>query len=513
MQFVLNILSALLLLQGSLAQIPTECKDDASFKLNGKSSQTCKWASSRKTAKRCRRTNRSDKLKVADYCPLTCKEKCAEYKTDSPTSSPTPIVDLFCYDDDPDYEYKGNSNKNCDWVAANPVKRCKKKDQSLKKRLYEFCPSACNLKCQCKDSNNFRINSKNRKKKKCKQVRPRQCENAKTSDGTPYSDYCPKKCGTCFVFPSESPTIAPTTTPSAAPTALPSGKPTPCPSASPTGAPSASPTKSQSPSGSPSSTPSVAASGSPSAGPTGSPSLSFSPTFKGQTRVPSASPSDSPSTSPSTSPSDVPSGMPSAMPTETPQSTVGIIGGFPADTTTDDVKEATILQMTARLLSASGRRLQVLNQNIELTVDVQLQDCGDTFASTGTTLSNCMYIETTIKVTNGYTVDPTAVTEKVEDDVESGDFAEESEALGLPAPQYAIPPSEEPSEAPTEVPSSSPSVEPSGAPSVSPSAIPSAAPSATPTASPSASIFPSGKPSAKPSLSSFPSQSPSVKAF
>jgi len=205
--------------------------------------------------------------------------------------------------------------------------------------------------------------------------------------------------------------------------------------------------------------------------------------------------------------------MPSETPTKTPQSTVGIVGGFPADTTTDDVKEATILQMTTRLTAASGRRLQELNSNIELTVDVQQQSCGDTFSSSDTATDNCMYIETTIKVLNEFTVDPTKVTEKVEDDVESGDFAEESEALGLPAPQYAIPPSEEPSEALTEVPSSSPSAEPTGVPSAPPSAIPSAAPSTEPTASPSASIFPSGKPSAKPSLSSFPSQSPSVKAF
>ena len=73
--------------------------------------------------------------KFRNFCPLVCKVKCKE---NVPTSATTVEIFKFCYQDEPEFKYKGNVKNDCAWASESATTRCGKKDQDTKKRVNSF---------------------------------------------------------------------------------------------------------------------------------------------------------------------------------------------------------------------------------------------------------------------------------------------------------------------------------------------------------------------------------------
>jgi len=145
-----------------IEQTPTfssifDCTNDHTFRLNGNKKKDCGWVGEKRTRYRCKLRDKGSKRKVLALCPLTCKKKCAPFRTNAPSPAPTPEVLKFCYQDDPKFRFKGNPKKDCLWARQYPTGRCGKKDQKNEKRVRESCPSACNLRCVCKNTRKFKV--------------------------------------------------------------------------------------------------------------------------------------------------------------------------------------------------------------------------------------------------------------------------------------------------------------------------------------------------------------------
>lgn len=214
---------------------PESCTNDDDFLFRDKIGHDCSWVAERK--KRCRKVDKTTGIRVAKSCPLVCKSKCASYVSEAPTAAPTSEAFQYCLDDDEDFGLNNDESKNCEWAAEKPNQRCGLKDFLKKKRVKDYCRSACNWRCACKNSRKFQLN---KKKTSCSKVNTKKCSNSTGKNGLLVSDFCPKKCGTCLYFPSESPTAMPSMAPSASPSAAPTSSPSDSPSDSPSAAPTVS---------------------------------------------------------------------------------------------------------------------------------------------------------------------------------------------------------------------------------------------------------------------------------
>jgi len=173
----------------SPSSIPSEfCTDDADFRLNSLQDFSCEWVAKRRTKKRCELVHKRSKSrqKVSSYCRATCDQGCNdEVQTKS-----------RCKDAD-GFAYKGDPTKDCDWVGRVP-KRCKKKDKLSGVTVKEVCPSVCDARCSCRDSNGmFRIKGK---RSSCINVhRKKDCSSSAGATGRQsVADFCPKTCGDCY---------------------------------------------------------------------------------------------------------------------------------------------------------------------------------------------------------------------------------------------------------------------------------------------------------------------------
>jgi len=105
------------------------CKDDSSFRFNGDPTKTCEWVKAKKTEKRCKQTDNSNKL-VKQSCPLTCSN-CYDDPDDNEC------------EDDESFMLNGDPKKTCDWIKNKPTNRCKKMDEITGEAAAESCPVVC----------------------------------------------------------------------------------------------------------------------------------------------------------------------------------------------------------------------------------------------------------------------------------------------------------------------------------------------------------------------------------
>eukprot|EP00537_Pseudo-nitzschia_pungens_P018613 CAMPEP_0172399710 /NCGR_PEP_ID=MMETSP1061-20121228/42446_1 /TAXON_ID=37318 /ORGANISM="Pseudo-nitzschia pungens, Strain cf. pungens" /LENGTH=490 /DNA_ID=CAMNT_0013132695 /DNA_START=105 /DNA_END=1577 /DNA_ORIENTATION=- len=109
--------------------------------------------------------------------------------------------DPVCNNDD-FFRLNGKNNRDCNWAAKKPGKRCRKKDKTSNYRVKAFCPLACDLRCSCNNSKkSFKLDGDG-KVLKCKKVKKKeQCNQGATSKklwGTTVADFCPRKCDSCL---------------------------------------------------------------------------------------------------------------------------------------------------------------------------------------------------------------------------------------------------------------------------------------------------------------------------
>merc|ERR1711935_5733 len=176
------------------------CVDDPNFRINGVDTFSCKWIAKKDTKKRCQAGK--DALAPFKKCRATCDPACA---TPSPTTVPTvapsfkPSSESNCLD--VETFIRKNKEKTCEWAADLPIERCIKEDDS-KRIVEDLCPSVCNYRCTCtnaKEPFDFRDRTK-----KCRRVKVSngQCgEPAGKGLKKIVSDFCPKKCKSCYAKP------------------------------------------------------------------------------------------------------------------------------------------------------------------------------------------------------------------------------------------------------------------------------------------------------------------------
>eukprot|EP00536_Pseudo-nitzschia_multiseries_P015903 jgi/Psemu1/219505/e_gw1.979.4.1 len=207
-----------------------DCTNDGSFRLDGKKNRDCNWVAKKNTRRRCQQTDRASKLRVKFFCPLFCKEKCKRLHQ---SSAPSPLpLHPSCPPNNPDFRFNGHPRKDCAWAAKQPEKRCgleveeENHENTIdggisksKKKVREWCPSACDLSCVCKNSKKpFELEHDDAGTALgCKTIKTKaQCNHNATTIGNSNSnsnsssnngkskgkklvaDFCPKKCGTCL---------------------------------------------------------------------------------------------------------------------------------------------------------------------------------------------------------------------------------------------------------------------------------------------------------------------------
>ena len=96
----------------SSSSVLLNCENDDNFRLNGMKKKDCDWVA-KKSKKRCKGKDKKTKKKIKNNCPLACKKKC---KKNTPTSAPTTELFKLCYQDDPEFSFKGKPEKNCVWA-------------------------------------------------------------------------------------------------------------------------------------------------------------------------------------------------------------------------------------------------------------------------------------------------------------------------------------------------------------------------------------------------------------
>jgi hypothetical protein len=178
------------------------CENSATFGYDGNVTRTCDAFVALKPRKRCKKVQPGTGKHLRFFCPRTCKSKCQN----APTASPT---DRGECQNSVDFGYEGNVTRTCDaFVAVHPLKRCKKEQPGTGgKRVRYFCPATCKDRCKITDS------------------------------------------PTHSAFPTSSPTSGPTE--SFKPSSVPSLDPSSSPSSSPSSAPSSSFYPSSAPSSAP----------------------------------------------------------------------------------------------------------------------------------------------------------------------------------------------------------------------------------------------------------------------
>merc|ERR1712238_294195 len=122
-----------------------KCENDPAFRYKGKTKKDCSWVPSKDD--NCRKSqedydgNQTGK-QVKFYCPQECKSKCAA--TNPPTRGKC--------ENDPDFLYKGNPQKDCSWVPSRDD-NCRKSQEDSDgnqtgKQVKFYCPQECKSKCR-----------------------------------------------------------------------------------------------------------------------------------------------------------------------------------------------------------------------------------------------------------------------------------------------------------------------------------------------------------------------------
>ena len=114
------------------------------------------------------------------------------------------ISDQNC-EDLKDFQSGGNAKKDCNCAAKRRGKKCKKTDQGTGALVAVACPSACDLRCSCRNRRKaFKFNGKS--------IKSREIEESDYSsvddDGNILADLCPKICSDCYKHRSSPPTEA-----------------------------------------------------------------------------------------------------------------------------------------------------------------------------------------------------------------------------------------------------------------------------------------------------------------
>lgn len=121
------------------------CKDNPSFRFKNKRKQNCAWVG-KVPNKRCNFRWKQKRLK--EYCPEACNE-CKDGDgggggDDDDDDEEDEDNNGVCKDD-PNFQFRNDKTKHCDWVSRNPSNRCRKNWRQRKVR--EYCPEACD-ECQ-----------------------------------------------------------------------------------------------------------------------------------------------------------------------------------------------------------------------------------------------------------------------------------------------------------------------------------------------------------------------------
>jgi len=117
------------------------CVDDPDFAYKGDSEKKCDWAG--ENSKRCEKTYQG--LPIYAYCPETC-DVCSASPTAapiSPTEAPVEGPPTTPCNDDSDFKFKGDGQKDCDWVGEKPSERCEKEWKQIP--LSNYCPETCDI--------------------------------------------------------------------------------------------------------------------------------------------------------------------------------------------------------------------------------------------------------------------------------------------------------------------------------------------------------------------------------
>jgi hypothetical protein len=250
------------------------CENSATFGYDGNVTRTCDAFVALKPRKRCKKVQPGTGKHLRFFCPRTCKSKCQN----APTASPT---DRGECQNSVDFGYEGNATRTCDaYVALKPRKRCKKEQPGTGgKRLRYFCPATCKDRCKNTDAPTVTPTTSPTDRGECQNsvdfgyegnvtrtcdafvaVHPlKRCKKEQPGTGGKRVRYfCPATCkDRCKITDSPTHSAFPTSSPTSGPTESfkPSSVPSLDPSSSPSSSPSSAPSSSFYPSSAPSSAP------------------------------------------------------------------------------------------------------------------------------------------------------------------------------------------------------------------------------------------------------------------
>jgi hypothetical protein len=156
-----------------LAERELQCADDLEYKFKGRNIKTCKDWVALNTEERCRLLDPRTETHVFEHCRYTCS--------------------MCTCEDDSNFRWLDDQNKDCNWVKKRITKRCNKGD------IADHCISTCSSEC-CKDNPAFEmwgktgcgwvdnygstsVNSIYKRKQRCKRQR--------------IARNCPETCGKC----------------------------------------------------------------------------------------------------------------------------------------------------------------------------------------------------------------------------------------------------------------------------------------------------------------------------
>eukprot|EP00534_Pseudo-nitzschia_fraudulenta_P010808 CAMPEP_0201204002 /NCGR_PEP_ID=MMETSP0851-20130426/168018_1 /ASSEMBLY_ACC=CAM_ASM_000631 /TAXON_ID=183588 /ORGANISM="Pseudo-nitzschia fraudulenta, Strain WWA7" /LENGTH=254 /DNA_ID=CAMNT_0047492043 /DNA_START=112 /DNA_END=873 /DNA_ORIENTATION=- len=104
------------------------------------------------------------------------------------------ISDQTCKDSE-DFLFRDNPDKGCKWATKRSAKRCKKTDEGTGILVADACPSACDLRCTCRNKRKeFQFNEKSTR---CNKIEESDCSSV-ADNGNNLADMCPKKCKDCY---------------------------------------------------------------------------------------------------------------------------------------------------------------------------------------------------------------------------------------------------------------------------------------------------------------------------
>jgi len=129
------------------------CTDKSNFGFRGNEEKDCDWVATN-TDDRCKKKiKKSGKTRVFEICRMTCGD-CESNEEDSGSNedededeedSNSNEDELDCKDDD--FGFKGNDDKNCDWVRRKIEKKglifCNKRVNKKNEKIKDFCKMTC----------------------------------------------------------------------------------------------------------------------------------------------------------------------------------------------------------------------------------------------------------------------------------------------------------------------------------------------------------------------------------